>query len=98
MRGVGKVVLKKYLRKYFDDGFINRKKMGFGVPLSHWFKSDLFEYAKDIFSSPVSVQRGIVNADYGIEILKRHKLGKFDYSRRIWNLLFFEHWCRKWLD
>jgi asparagine synthase (glutamine-hydrolysing) len=33
----GKLLLKQILKKYYPSEFIHRPKMGFGVPLSHWF-------------------------------------------------------------
>jgi asparagine synthase (glutamine-hydrolysing) len=33
----GKLLLKKILGNHFPDSFLYRKKMGFSVPLDHWF-------------------------------------------------------------
>lgn len=35
--GIGKYLMKKYMKKYFSNDFIYRKKQGFPVPLFEWF-------------------------------------------------------------
>lgn len=49
--GTTKSLLKSILEDDFDEGFIHRKKQGFGNPLSHWFKNskreDLFKILLD---------------------------------------------------
>ena len=41
-----KYIFKKSLEGLLPDSILYRKKMGFGVPLVHWFKEDLVEYAR----------------------------------------------------
>ncbi|MDF1549743.1 MAG: asparagine synthase (glutamine-hydrolyzing), partial [Bacteroidales bacterium] len=36
----GKFILKEILKKNFPENFINRKKMGFGVPVKNWVSSE----------------------------------------------------------
>jgi len=39
--GQGKIILKNLLNKYVPKSLLERKKMGFGVPLGKWLKTDL---------------------------------------------------------
>ncbi|NTU98577.1 asparagine synthase (glutamine-hydrolyzing) [Candidatus Falkowbacteria bacterium] len=93
-----KLPLKKLLAPIMGQSFVDRKKMGFNVPLNNWFSGQLRSYANDLLLSERTSGRGYVNMDYIREILKQHQTGKCDHSRKIWNLLFFEQWCRVWLD
>ena len=93
-----KYILKKAMNGILPDEILYRKKMGFGVPLIHWFKKDLAEYARDILLSKKAVDRNIFNQNYIQSILKNHQKKGRDLSARIWALLFFEHWCRNWID
>ena len=95
--GEAKYILKKAMAGILPDEILYRKKMGFGVPLSHWFKKDLTEYAHDLLLSREARQRGIFNAGYVDSLLVSHRKGGRDLSARIWALLFFEQWCRNWL-
>jgi asparagine synthase (glutamine-hydrolysing) len=85
------------MKGILPEEILFRKKMGFGVPLVHWFKKDLSEYAEDILLSREAAQRNIFNPTYVSSLLKSHQKKGRDLSARIWALLFFEHWCREWL-
>ena len=39
--GTGKYVLKEAMRRHLPAETLDRGKMGFGVPLAHWFRKDL---------------------------------------------------------
>lgn len=92
-----KYILKKAMNGILPNEILYRKKMGFGVPLIHWFKKDLAEYARDILLSKKAVDRNIFNQNYIQSILKNHQKKGRDLSARIWALLFFEHWCSHWM-
>lgn len=36
----GKLLLKRVLSRHYDEAFLHRPKMGFGVPLKRWFAAD----------------------------------------------------------
>jgi len=95
--GETKYILKKALEPLLPENILYRKKMGFGVPLVHWFKDDLVDYAHDVLLSTQAQQRGFFNPEQVSQILQTHKKRGRDLSPRIWSLLFFEHWCRIWL-
>ncbi len=92
-----KYILKKAMEGYLPDEILYRRKMGFGVPLVHWFKKDLTSYARDILLSQEARQRGIFNPSSVDALLLDHQKKGRDLSARIWALLFFEHWCQNWL-
>lgn len=95
--GETKYILKKALEPILPKNILYRKKMGFGVPLVHWFKSDLVDYASDVLLSTEARQRGFFNPEQVSQVLEVHKKRGRDLSSRIWSLLFFEHWCQTWL-
>ena len=41
-----KIPLKHYLANDFDNSFINRKKMGFAIPLKQWLLNELKDEIK----------------------------------------------------
>ena len=75
-----------------------RRKMGFGIPLVHWFRSDLYGYVRDVLFSRRSLERGFFNQLSIERLLAAHQHGLADSSATIWQLLVFEHWCRHYLD
>jgi asparagine synthase (glutamine-hydrolysing) len=95
--GEMKYILKKAMSGILPDEIIYRKKMGFGVPLIHWFKKDLVEYSRETLLSKEARERGILNMRHVEKILDTHQKKGRDMSAPIWSLLFFEEWCRSWL-
>jgi len=95
--GVTKSIMKKALEPMLPKNILYRRKMGFGVPLVHWFKGDLVDYARDILLSSEARQRGYFNPAHLENILQTHQKRGRDMSAKIWALLFFEHWCLNWM-
>ena len=95
--GETKYILKRAMNGILSGEILNRRKMGFGVPLVHWFKKDLIQYAQEVLLSRETKERGIFNQKYIQTILDNHQKRGRDLSARIWALLFFEHWCRNWM-
>ena len=94
---------KKYLFRRAMEGILpaeilERPKMGFGVPLVHWFRKESAGFARDVLLSSAARQRGLFRAQEVEHILDCHAAGRRDLSMKIWALLFFELWCRSWLD
>jgi asparagine synthase (glutamine-hydrolysing) len=76
----------------------NRPKMGFGIPLSHWFRGELKEYLADILLGARARQRGIWNPAGMEALLKAHARGTRDLSAHLWSFLTLEVWWQKYLD
>jgi len=76
----------------------NRPKMGFGIPLSRWFRGELKEYLAEILLGSRARQRGIWNPAGMEELLKAHARGTRDLSEHLWSFLTLEVWWRKYLD
>jgi asparagine synthase (glutamine-hydrolysing) len=95
--GETKYILKKAMEGILPDDILYRRKMGFGVPLIHWFKKDLTEYARDLLLSKQARERGLFNAKHVETVLNTHQKKGRDLSARIWALLFFEQWAKNWL-
>ena len=75
-----------------------RKKMGFGVPLDHWFRDELKPMLQDVLLDPRSLNRGYFNPESVTQLVHEHTDGRWDHSYRLWSLLCFETWHRMFLD
>jgi asparagine synthase (glutamine-hydrolysing) len=95
---VKKYILKKAFSKIIPDNILKRKKTGFGVPLSRWFRQELKEYISDILLSRQSLERGYFKSDAVRKLLAEHISGKIDHSPRLWTLLILELWHREFID
>ena len=90
-----KHILKCAYRDILPYEIIHRKKMGFGVPLLHYFRNELRDFAyNEIF--------GFDLLDYyDKDLLKiywdRHQSKKSDYHRIFWSIMMFNLWFKKWM-
>jgi asparagine synthase (glutamine-hydrolysing) len=94
---VGKYILKKAVEPYLPHELIHRKKMGFGVPIDHWFRNELKEMAYDILLGSKAMGRGYFNRKYIESLLDRHQKGE-TWQYPIWNLLMLEMWHLMFID
>jgi len=90
---------KKAVAEFTPQEILYKKKQGFGVPLSVWFKTNkkFIELAKDIFNSDEFISRDIFNQKFCLELLDKHIKGTWDYSQEIWIIINLELWLRKHL-
>jgi asparagine synthase (glutamine-hydrolysing) len=95
---IKKHVLKKAVRGLLPDEVIDRPKMGFGVPIDHWFRRELKELAYDLLLSRESVSRGYFHTAVVRRLLDEHVSGARAWHYQLWNLVMLELWHRTFID
>ncbi|MEU6322696.1 asparagine synthase (glutamine-hydrolyzing) [Streptomyces sp. NPDC047009] len=95
--GTTKYLLKKALRDWLPHEVLYRPKQGFGVPMGHWLRTDLKDVAWDVLTDRTAVERGLFRPEAVRTLLKEHQAGE-DHARRIWALMQFELWHRRFVD
>lgn len=93
-----KHILKEALRGMLPPEVLFREKMGFGVPIDHWFRNDLREMAYDTLLGQTAAGRGYFRTDAVKNILDEHVSGAWNWQYHIWNLLMLELWHRQFID
>ena len=93
-----KYIFKKAVEPYLPRDIIYRKKMGFGVPIDHWFRHELRDMVRDTLLSQRAIQRGYFQREYIEHILDRHQAGGESWQYMIWNLLMLELWHLMFID
>jgi asparagine synthase (glutamine-hydrolysing) len=96
--GAGKAILKKAMADRLPPETLNRRKMGFGVPLGEWFRRDLGAYTREVLEGRRTRERGLLDPRAVSAVLDEHQSGARDRSSQIWALLCLEEWARRWLD
>ena len=81
-----------------DAAALDGRKKGFSIPIKHWFKSDLYNFSKDILFSKRAIERGLFDNRFVKQILSEHESGKRINHHAIWSLLNLEIWCQTFLD
>jgi asparagine synthase (glutamine-hydrolysing) len=93
---------KRVLRKAFDGRIpreiLQRKKMGFPVPVARWLRGPLRTSAEELVGSPRALDRGLFEPDLMRRLLREHSAGTADHADRLWLLMNFEIWQRTFLD
>ena len=93
-----KFILKAAFKDFLPDAIFKRRKMGFGVPISRWFRNELKNYIYEILLDHKTLNRGYFKRE-GIErLLNDHIALRYDHSAKIWALLFLEIWFRVFMD
>jgi len=94
----GKRILLETFDRLIPAAVKRRPKMGFGVPLDHWFRHELRDLTHDVLLDKRAQSRGYFQPAAVRQLVEEHAAGKFDHSYRLWSLLFFELWHRQWID
>lgn len=93
-KNISKYILKKLYKNILPEEIINRKKMGFAVPLDNWLRNGLKEMAEDILLSSKTIQRGYFQRSWIEKMLQEHASQKWNWQHHIYNLLMLELWHR----
>src|SRR5262249_46378716 len=95
---LSKVLLKRLARRLVPPEVVDRRKVGFTVPLAPWFRGPLRPLLRDTLLSPACLGRGYYDAHVLREYVDDHLEGRRDRSRELWTLLTLELWHRAVVD
>ncbi len=97
-RGKGKRLLRDAFGHLLHEAIWNRSKMGFGVPLEHWFRGELKERTRDVLLGTQASQRGLFRPEVVRQMLDQHQSGRQNHGYSLWSLLILESWLQRWCD
>lgn len=95
--GTGKYLLKKLLAQHLPRQLFERPKMGFGIPIDSWFRSDLKPLLLDYLSPEQLKKEGLFDHKFVETKIKEHLSGDFNHQYRLWSLLMWEMWQERWI-
>jgi len=93
--GEGKYILKKALEPYLSNDILYRKKMGFSVPLSNWFRNELKDQLREIILSKEMLASGLFNQSTLERMINQHQTGQKELSQQLWSLIMFSKFLQK---
>jgi asparagine synthase (glutamine-hydrolysing) len=91
-------LLKRVLKKLLPAENLERRKMGFGVPIGHWFRGTLQPFLRERILSEKALTRGLFRPQELKRLVELHTAGERDYSHQLWTLLMLELWFDKFID
>jgi asparagine synthase (glutamine-hydrolysing) len=85
-----KIALRKAMELVVPPHVLNRRKLGFPVPIRHYLAEGSYEWARDIITSAQTER--YLDSKAVLDLLDRHRAGDGDWSRPIWTVLVFQLW------
>jgi asparagine synthase (glutamine-hydrolysing) len=92
----GKFLLRQTFNELLPKEIWTRPKMGFGVPIAKWFRTSLRDRTYDALASKDSRCHAFFRPEAIRSLIDAHMSGKENQAYRLWNLLMFELWMRRW--
>jgi asparagine synthase (glutamine-hydrolysing) len=94
--GIKKAIFKDLVHDYIPKELMDRPKMGFGIPVKEWMRTDLV----DLFCSYLTAERidrtGVLNSKKIVRMLESYLNGDDSYFTLLWYIFIFMMWYDKW--
>lgn len=97
-KGSKKHIIKEIVHDLVPKELLDRPKMGFAIPIDRWLMTDLKDKVNEYLDERVIEAQGIFNAQDVLRLKKAFYSGKKELAQKIWYLLMFQMWYRKWMN
>lgn len=90
--GKTKHILRQLLYKYVPKELIERPKMGFSVPIDHWLRGPLRDWASSLLDPKRIDKEGFLKSAPITQKWEDHLSGKRNFQHQLWDVLMFQAW------
>jgi asparagine synthase (glutamine-hydrolysing) len=94
--GEKKYIIKQIVYKYIPKQLMDRKKMGFAIPVENWLSAELKDLVMEYLSQKKLEEHKLFNIKYITRLLQSFFSGRRDFYLKIWYLLMFQMWYERW--
>ena len=88
--GNGKAIFKRSLESRLPNDVLYRDKMGFGVPLSKWFRGPLKDKLRQRVLKGKMMDSGIFDQSMLTNMVEGHISGSQNNDQMLWAMMMFE--------
>ena len=89
--GKSKWILRRVLRRFVPDKLIERPKMGFGVPIDHWLRGSLRDWAEELLSPSALAANGfspaLIRSRWAAHVEERE-----NWQYLLWTIITAQAW------
>jgi asparagine synthase (glutamine-hydrolysing) len=90
--GQTKWALRQVLYRHVPRAMIERPKQGFGVPITHWLRGELRDWAEALLDESRLRREGFFDPEMVRAKWQQHLSGEQNWHRQLWNVLMFQQW------
>lgn len=87
-----KHILKEAFKHEFPEGFLDKSKKGFVVPVGDWLRAGLKKELESYIDTKFLEEQAIFNIDYIKTLINNHISGTEDNSYKAWTFYTFQKW------
>ena len=92
-----KYILRRSMRDRLPKEILTRKKMGFPVPVGAWLRGRFRHVLDEYVLGERARGRAIFDSRFVESLVARHLAGE-DHAERLWMLINFEVWQRRFIE
>ncbi len=91
----GKYIFKRALEPHLPNEILYRRKMGFAVPISAWFRGPMRARLRQALTGGRLRETGLFDMAQVERLIQEHTSGRREHSAVLWSLLMFESFQRQ---